>query len=95
MLIDRPVHAALISFFIDLTVASALPLLWGCSGEDVTCRNPHDVAKSLNALDLNCGPWSDQKMSGTPDRQNDDLRAEVRAAVVVLLPIGIMSGQSE
>ena len=83
------------SFFIDFTVASALPLLCGYSGEDVMCWNPQDMAKSLNALEVNCGPWSDQKMSGTPARQNDALRVAVRAAVVVLLPMMVISGQSE
>ena len=95
MLIDRPVHDALISFFIDLTVASALPLLCGYSGEYIVCRKPQVAAKSLNALDVNCGPWSDQNTSRTPVRQNDALSAEVRAVVVVLLPMGIMFGQSE
>ncbi len=45
-----------INFFIDLTVASFLPLLWGYVGEDVMCRNPHCLAKSMNILDVNCGP---------------------------------------
>ena len=34
---DLPVHAALINFFMDFTVASALPLLCGYKGEDVRC----------------------------------------------------------
>jgi hypothetical protein len=43
------------------------------------------------ALDLTRMCW----VSGTPDRQKDALRVEVNCAVVVLFPIGTMSGQSE
>ena len=39
---------------------------------------------------MNCGPWS-----GTPVRQNDDLGDDVRLVVVVLVIIGVISGQSE
>ena len=59
-LIARPVDAALSNFFIDFTVASALPLLCGYWGADVVCRKPHCCAKSLNSLEVNCGPPSDQ-----------------------------------
>ena len=54
------------SFFIDLTVASAFPLLCGYIGDDVMCQNPEN---SWNNLDVNWGPWSDQTMSGAPVRQ--------------------------
>ena len=94
-LIARPVHAALSNFFIDFTVASALPLLCGYWGDDVACRKPHCLAKSLNSLEVNCGPPSDQNVSGTPVRQKDALRAEVSCVAVVLLSIGMISGQSE
>jgi len=36
-----------ISFFIDFTVASTIPLLCGYVGEDVLCVEPHCVANSL------------------------------------------------
>ena len=94
-LIGRPVHAALSDFFIDFTVASTLPLLCGYWGADVACRKPHCFAKSLNCLDVNCGPPSDQNVSGTPVQQKDALRAEISCMAVVLLSIGMISGQSE
>ena len=50
-----PVHGALIRFFMGFTVASTLPLLWGCLG-DVICWKPHCFVISLNSLDVYCGP---------------------------------------
>jgi hypothetical protein len=66
------------SFFMDFTVALIFPLLCGYVGVDVICRNPHVLAKSWNDLAINWGPWSDQKISGTPVRQNDWLRIAVK-----------------
>ena len=39
-----PFHAPQISFFINFTVASALPLLCGYRGDDVMCWKPHCCA---------------------------------------------------
>ena len=44
---------------------------------------------------MNCGPWSVHTLSGTPVRQKDDLKADRSFAVVVLVVIGVTSGQSE
>ena len=90
-----PLHADLMIFFMDLTVASAFPLLWGYLGEEVTCLKPHCFAKSGKALEVNCGPWSVHILSGTPKRQNDEFRDDVSRVVVVLVVIGVISGQSE
>ena len=86
-----PVHDALISVFMGFTVASALPLFWGYLGDNMIHWNPHCLVNSLNSLDMNCGPWSDQNILLW---QKDPLRALVRWGVEVLWPIGIMSGQS-
>ena len=39
--------------FIDLTVASTFPLLYGYVGEEVISWNPHSLEKSQNGLDVN------------------------------------------
>ena len=40
------VSCDLMIFFMDLTVASGLPLLWGYCGNEVTCSKPHCFANS-------------------------------------------------
>ena len=80
--------------FIDLTVASAFPLLCGYIGEEVLWRNPHSFENSWKSLDVNWGPWSDQTMSGAPVRQKALRSAVMRRGVVVLWPMWMMSGQS-
>ncbi len=49
-LIPRPVQAADISFFIDLTVASALPLLCEYRGEEILCDTPNGWRNLLNEM---------------------------------------------
>ena len=44
---------------------------------------------------MNCGPWSVHTLSGTPVRQTDDFKDNMSFAVVVLVIIGVISGQSE
>ena len=44
---------------------------------------------------MNCGPWSVHNLSGTPERQNNDLRDDRSFVVVVLDIIGAISGQTE
>ena len=44
---------------------------------------------------MNCGPWSVRTLSGTPVGQKDDFKDVVSFAVVVLVIIGVISGQSE
>ena len=44
---------------------------------------------------MNCRPWSVHTLSGTPVRQNDDLRADTSFFVMVLVIIGVISGQLE
>ena len=46
-------------------------------------------------LDVNCGPWSVHTLSGAPVRQNDNLSADTSFSVVVLVLIGVISGQSD
>lgn len=41
-----PCHADRIIIFMDFTVASAFPLLWGYLGDEVTCSKPHCLAHS-------------------------------------------------
>ena len=43
----QPFQDERIIFFMDLTVASILPLLWGYRGVDVMCVKPHFMANSL------------------------------------------------
>ena len=43
-------------FFMDFTVASFFPLLYGYCGDDVRCWKPYCLVKSWNSLDVNCGP---------------------------------------
>ena len=42
---------------------------------------------------MNCGPWSDHSLSGTPKQQNDDFSDGM--SYVVVYSIGVISGQSE
>ena len=79
---------------MDFTVASILPLLWGYHGKDVLCVKPHCVENVWNVLVVNCGPPSDQRMSRTAVRQNAERSMVMRWYAVVLVLIGMMSGQS-
>ena len=83
------VHTMLIrwSFFMDFTIASAFPLLWGYLGDEVTCSKPHCFANFWKTWDVNCGPWSVHTLSGAPVQQNDDLRDDTSFSVVVLVII--------
>ena len=63
------VHDACMILFMDLTVASAFPLLCGYIGDEVMCRNPQLFENCWKSLDVNWGPLSDQTMSGAPVRQ--------------------------
>ena len=58
------------------------------------CINPHHFENLWNCLDVNCGPPSDQKMSGAAVRQNNSFMAVISFAAVVSVPIGTMVGQS-
>ena len=44
---------------------------------------------------MNCRPWSVHTLSGAPVRQNDDLSADTSFSVMVLVLIGVISGQSD
>ena len=44
---------------------------------------------------MNCGPWSVHTLCGTPVRQKDDFNDNMSFAVVVLVIIGVILGQSE
>ena len=44
---------------------------------------------------MNCGPWSVHTLSGAPVQQNDNLRDDTSFFVVVLVIIGVISGQLE
>ncbi len=90
-LMERPVHAAEMSFFMDLTVASSLPLLWE---DDVLCDTPQSLRNAASLVDVNCGPSSDHMMSGMAVRQNWFLRAPMSFCVVVSFFISMTSGQS-
>ena len=83
----QPFQDVQIIFFIDFTVASILPLLCGYRGVDLMCVKPHCLAKSRNFFDVNCGPSSDQNMSGTPVQQNDCLTTLMRWGAVVSWPV--------
>ena len=82
------------SFFIDFTAASALPLLCEYRGDDVQCDTPNSLRKFASLADVNCGPPSDQRMFDTVVWQNWSLRASMSFAVVVSLHISMVSGQS-
>jgi len=90
-----PVYDALVSFFHEFYSVFHFTVALGQLGDDVICWKSHCFVNSLNSLDVNCGPWSDQNTSGTLLWQKDPLRALVRWGVEVLWPIRIMSGRSE
>ena len=60
----------LAAFFIKsldvFTAFSTLPLLYGCSGEVVTCSNSYIAAKAENSLKLKGGPLSLWNVLGIP-----------------------------
>ena len=41
----------------------------------------------VNMCDVNWGPWSDQRVSGTPQQQKCSSSAAIRCEVVVFFPI--------
>ena len=86
--------ALVIMFFIDLTVASTLPLDCGFLGELVLCLIPQSRKKSWNCWDMNWVPWSLQITSGTAVRQNSSRRMSMSFLEVMSLPQKMMVGQS-
>ena len=81
---DLPVQDAEMSFFINFTVASTLPLFCGCWGEEIMCETPHVIRNSARCDDVNWGPPSDHSTSETAVRKWS-LSAATSFGVVVSL----------
>ena len=59
-------HDPAISFLMFFTPTSAIPLDCGKCGDDVRNKIPQSRRNVLNSAAANCGPLSDQNLTGAP-----------------------------